>query len=217
VLDKVPPGTPALPLAKTSIGVGAPVWNIGNPGAVEQVFSVTEGKVRGVGLERLDLGDFVVKAKIVCTTNSTNPGDSGGPLIDKRGYQVAVTQSILTKAQLISNFVDISEVHAYLSEKKLKIKEASPETDPKTAPKTATVPKPVEEPKTDIPVPKKEAGPATSPVQEKEATELLRRSKLFSMGDDNRPIYMAKLQEIIKKFPGTEAAKEAKKIIDNLK
>lgn len=216
-LEKVPPGMTALPLAKESVGVGAPVWNIGNPGAVEQVFSVTEGRVRGVGREKLDFGDQVVIAKMVTTTNPVNPGDSGGPLIDKRGFQIAVAQSINTKAQLVSSFVDISEVHAYLSEKKLKIKEPSPATDPKSAPKTATVPKQAEEPKADIPVPKKEAGPAATSAQEKEATELLRRSKLFSMGEDNRAFYTAKLQEIIKKFPRTEAAKDAQKILDSLK
>ncbi len=216
-LEKVPPGTPALPLAKSSVGVGAPVWNIGNPVAVEQVFSVTEGKVRGVGLEKLDFGDQVVIAKMVTTTNAVNSGDSGGPLIDKRGFQVAVAQSINLKAQLVSSFVDISEVHAYLSEKKLKIKELSPETDPKAGPKPGTIPKQAEEPKKDIPEPKKEAGLATTSVQEQEATELLRRSKLFSMGDDNRKIYLAKLQEIIKNFPGTEAARDAKQILDGLK
>ena len=66
--------------------------------------------------------------------------------------------------------------------------------------------------------PKKETTDgAATPAQEKEATELLRRSKLFSTGEDNRPVYMAKLQEIIKKYPSTMAAKEAKKILVDLK
>ena len=50
-LDRVPAGTQAIPLAKSSPRQGTTVWNIGSPGAVGQVFSVTEGKVRAVGEE----------------------------------------------------------------------------------------------------------------------------------------------------------------------
>jgi len=221
-VEKIPPGTDALPLAHRSIGVGAAVWNIGSPGDVKHVFSVTEGKVRGVGTQKLDFGDQIVNAMIVTTTNPVNQGDSGGPLIDKRGYQVAVTQSILLKAQLVSHFVDITEVHAFLSAKKIYIKDlagASAEKPmSKEVPKVSTplVVKP--DPPVVVPMPKKEIAPAAAdPAKELEATELLRRSKLFSMGEDNLPIYKAKLQDIIKKYPATEAAKEAKKIVDGLK
>lgn len=224
-LERVPLGTEALPLAKGSVGVGTTTWNIGCPGAVAQVFSITEGKVRAIGIQAFNAGGggevLKIKAKIVTTTNPANPGDSGGPLIDKRGYQVAVTQSINTKAQLVGNFIDITEVRAFLNEKKITIKElgdgAVDKPKPKEEPKLVTVPKtgettpPVVEPKKDV------TDNAATPAQEKEASELLRRSKLFSMGDDNRATYMAKLQEIIKKYPGTMAAKEAKKILVDVK
>jgi len=214
-LEKVPGGTPAITLAKQSIGVGATTWNIGSPGDVRQVFSITEGKVRAVGHQRFLVGGgddaFEVNAKVVTTTNPGNPGDSGGPLIDKRGYQVAVTQSGSTRLKLVGNFIDVTEVRAYLKEQKIAIKETSNEPDPVTA----------EEPPakgTGANPPKKEASASeVTPAQEKDASELLRRSRLFATGDDKRPTYIEKLNEIIKKYPATAAAKEAKKIIDSLK
>src|SRR5262249_1612167 len=45
-LEEIPAGQPAIPLAKNSPRQGTPVWNIGSPGKVEQVFSITEGKVQ---------------------------------------------------------------------------------------------------------------------------------------------------------------------------
>lgn len=220
-IESIPAGTSALPMAKQSVGVGAMVWNIGSPGAVKQVFSITEGRVRAVGMQKIDFGDQILNAKLVTTTNPSNQGDSGGPLIDKRGFQVAVTQSGHTKAQLVSNFVDISEVHAFLREKKIEIKEGSEavvaKPKPKEEPKVVTTPPKEVTPPPVTPTPKKEAAPPADPAKEQEATELLRRSKLFSMGEDNRPIYRGKLGEIIKKFPGTEAAAEAKKLLDGLK
>lgn len=131
-LETVPAGTPALPLAKTSPNVASTVWNIGSPGAVKQVFGITEGKVRAVGFEKMKVGggseSFTVEAKMVTATNPANPGDSGGPLFDKRGYQVAVTESISTNASLVNHFVDVTEVWALLAEKKIKIKELAVES-----------------------------------------------------------------------------------------
>lgn len=204
-------------MAKKSTTTGTTVWNIGSPGAVAQVFSITDGKVRSVGDEKFLVGGgddaFEVRAKIVTTTNPANPGDSGGPLIDKRGYLVAVTESGDTSAKLVSRFIDVIEVRKLLAEKKLTFKELSDEPDPMPDGPDSKL---VVDPKKDNPA-KKDTGKTstTTPAQERDATELLRRSKLFSQGEDNRPTYTAKLQEILKKYPGTAAAKEAKKILDN--
>jgi len=220
-LEKVPLGIEAMPLAAKSLAIGATTWNIGSPAAVEQVFGVTEGKVRAIGIEKISLSkDVTIRARMITTTNPTNIGDTGGPLIDKRGYLVGVTLGVVSDGQLVSRFIDISEVRAFLNEKKLLIKELGDAAveKPKVDPKLVTVPKKDE---TTLPSvdPKKETpgGTTATPAQEREATELLRRSKLFSMGEDNRPTYMAKLQEIIKKYPSTMAAKDAKKILDALK
>ena len=56
-------------------------------------------------------------------TNPTNPGDSGGPLFNRHGQQVAVTQSGNRAAQQVNTFVDVTEVRAYLKQLKITIKE----------------------------------------------------------------------------------------------
>jgi S1-C subfamily serine protease len=227
-LDRVPPGTPALVLAKTSPNVGATTWNIGSPGAVSQVFSITEGKVRGVGIEHFKVGDGMgltldLRAKMVTATNPTNQGDSGGPLFDKYGRQVAVTESGSQDANLVNHFVDITEVLAFLSEKKIQIKDTTKETTDtkietpvllKDPSKDPTIP-----PKKEATVPpaKDPTPAAATPDEEKAATTLFSRAKIFASGEENRPDYIRKLSEIVKKYPTTTAGREAKKILDGLK
>jgi hypothetical protein len=230
-LDRVPVGCTAIPLAKKSTSVGATTWQIGSPGDVAQVFSVTEGKVRGVGPEKFLVGDatgtnvWEVRARVVTTTNPTNPGDSGGPLFDRRGYQVGVTQSGSRKAQQVNKFIDVEEVRAFLNDKKLTIKELSDEPSPKkdtvisTQPKKDTVvttPPKKDNGGTVTPPKKDDTPPAASPADERDATNLLRRAGLFKDGDDNRPTYVRKLKEIIAKYPTTAAGKQAKKLLDGL-
>jgi len=217
-LEKVPAGTQAIPLAKNSPRPGTTVWNIGSPGAVDQVFSITEGKVRSAGVEdHLVSGPggadaFRVRAKMVTATNPTNPGDSGGPLFNSKGHQVALTESGNTRAQQVNLFVDVTEVRAFLAEHKITFKELSDEPDPKTedsgSPKdkgTATPPK--------------GSGDAVAPsdADEKAAASRLSRAKIFAEGDENRATYIEKLKAIIKQFPATKAAKEAKKLLDAAK
>jgi hypothetical protein len=49
------------------------------------------------------------------------------------------------------------------------------------------------------------------------AAQALRRAELFADGDDNRPTYVIKLKEVIVRYPGSAAAKKAKKLLDSLK
>jgi Trypsin-like peptidase domain len=217
-LPKIPSGTQALPLARKSANRNETVWNIGNPGAVDQVFSVTRGEVRSVAVEDHLVGGgdgsaFRIKCMLVTTTNPVNPGDSGGPLVNKKGEQVAVTESGRRGASLVNRFVDVSEVRALLKEQKIKIKELTPEPEdkpdsldpgtPPVTPKKDSGSSPVVAPKKDA------AGPSAE--AEKAADELLRRARLFANDDDNKDRYISILKEILKKYPGTAAAKEADK------
>jgi S1-C subfamily serine protease len=205
-VDKVPLGIEAIPLAKTSPKVGTTVWQIGNAGAVDQVFRVSKGDVSAVEVQEFKAGGgsevLNIRARMVTATTPTNPGDSGGPLFDKRGYQVAVTESGRRGASLVNNFVDITEVRDFLKQKKITIKELGDaagdqaKIDPKGKP-------PKQDPKKDDP--------------EKTAAEKLRSAKLFATGDDNRPTYIAKLKEVVAKWPDTQAGKDAKKLLDALK
>lgn len=215
----LPAGTPALPLANKEPGKGALVWNIGSPGAVEQVFSVTEGTVRAVAHTKFNVGGgdpkdtFVVDARMITTTNPINQGDSGGPLCNAAGEMVGVSQSgkLGGTVKLVSNFVDVSEVKAFLKENKIDVKVTPPE---KVPPKTMIEPKPKETmPPKEEPKPKD----APSPAAEKAAADALRLTKLLANSDENRDKYIDKLQDILKKYPGTAAAKEAKRLLDGLK
>jgi len=237
-LERIPAGTPALPLSRKSPGLAATVWNIGNAGAIKQVFRVAKGEVSAVGVEKFLVGGssaesvFEVRAKMVTATTPTNPGDSGGPLYDKRGYLVAVVESGSRSASLVNHFVDVTEVRAFLAEKKIQIKEltdepAPPKTDPKKDPgattepvKTVptTTPEKKDGEKATVPEAKDNGhGSAPSPADEKAAADLLRRAGIFANDAENREYYLGRLREIVKKFPGTAAAKEAQKKLDALK
>jgi S1-C subfamily serine protease len=237
-VDTLPSTAKQITLAKKSTSVGETTYNIGSPGAVSQIFSFTSGKVRAVGVETINVGGggevLHLKCKMVTATNATNPGDSGGPLFNSAGEQVAVTESGKTSASLVNLFVDVEEVREFLKEKKIivpgdkgtederklppkkgaiKIDPKAPAKDgPAVPPKTDTPPK-ADAPKTDTP-PKSDAPPAPSAEDEKAAGQLLQRAKLFA---EDRETYPGKLKDLIKKYPGTAAAKEAKTILDGLK
>ncbi len=209
--DKVPAGTGAIPLAKNSPRRGTTVWQIGNAGAITQAFRISKGDVSAVGREKYLVGGddevFAIHAMMVTSTTPTNPGDSGGPLFDKRGYQVAVTESGNDGASLVNHFVDITEVRTFLNESKIKIKELSDEPDPTPEKKSSAAG-----------TPEKKGGSATTPAaDERMAADQLRRAKLFANGEEFRPAYIQKLKEIVKKWPNTVAGKEAKKRLDELK
>lgn len=119
-LDRVPSGTPALSLAKASPEPGQNVHSIGNPGKSDALWVYTAGKVRQVYTKKwkakLDERTIVsFQARVIETDSPTNPGDSGGPLVNDQGELVGVTQGGAIDAQLISIFVDISEVRRLLS------------------------------------------------------------------------------------------------------
>ena len=196
-LDRIPLGTPAIPLARKSISEGSTVWNIGSPGAVPQLFSITPGTVRTIGTEKHNYGGgMIVTARYLTATNPTNPGDSGGPLFDKNGHQIAVTQGNARRTQQINLFIDILEVRGFLNERKLTIKEQvpddSPPPDPKAGPSLAPPPEKL-----------------TPDAEEAAAKAMLGRAGAFADGEDNRPVYIEKLKDVVKKYPNTAAGKEA--------
>ncbi|MBX7103742.1 MAG: trypsin-like peptidase domain-containing protein [Gemmataceae bacterium] len=118
-LDRIPDGVPALPLAPRSVSPGQTVHSLGNPGGSGALWVYTPGKVRQVYMKRwrADLDGRVAEfaSEVVETDSATNPGDSGGPLVDDSGRLVAVTQGGALKANLLSTFIDISEVKKFLN------------------------------------------------------------------------------------------------------
>ncbi len=118
-LDHVPPGAEALPFAGKSARPGQLVHSIGNPGGSGALWVYTSGTVRtppyqkqwqslGVG------GKMNHDALIIETQSPTNPGDSGGPLLNELGELVAVTQGNNLIVNSISLFIDVGEVRPFL-------------------------------------------------------------------------------------------------------
>ncbi len=131
-IDKVPEGVKAIPLATSSPDPGEAVHAIGNAGRSGALFGYVRGTVRQVykkkwqaALSPRNVATF--DARVIETDSPTNPGDSGGPLLNDAGQLVGVTQGGATNAKDISYFIDITEVRRVLDGK------LSPRADPDTA------------------------------------------------------------------------------------
>lgn len=211
-LPVLPPGATAVRLAKDGLGPGDTVHSIGNPGASGALWAYTFGNVKTVYKRSITTGgedrQFQLNARIVETTSPVNPGDSGGPVFNSAGELAAVTQGHLSEeaARSISIFVDISEVRSLLAEKKIRITESTrPEAttvaDNRTEPKTAEATKIAE---------------ATDAVkQEKAAEQKLQWAKELIQNQPSKA--RDRLEEIVKTYPKTKAAEEAKELLKTLK
>jgi S1-C subfamily serine protease len=203
-LEKVPPGAQVIHLAREGAGPAQAVHNIGNPGRSDLLWEYTSGTVRGVGQKkwRVREGSTIheFEAKVVETQSPTNPGDSGGPLVNGRGELVGITQGMAVDAQLLSLFIDVSEVKAFLASKKLL---------PRLGTAVAA------------------AGPEAKTRHEKESdgdadkAEQAAASKLRlakTLADDGK-LEKAKerYEAIIASYPDTKAAAEAKVLLERLK
>lgn len=219
----------AIPMADKAPGPGASIHSIGNPGASKLAWVYTPGNIRQVGNEnylignpRTPIGRFEINCKIISTTSPVNPGDSGGPLLNRRGELVGVTHAT-NKDDNISKFIDISEVYTLLQNKKITLSEKIEVAIlPKDPPKVDPIdPKPVEpktNPKVD-PKPDPKDPPKKDPVvpvlsdEDKRADLMLKVAK--GLRDDGAK--RDKLMDVVRLFPNSPAAKEAKKILATLK
>lgn len=204
-LPMLPPGVNALPIARDSVGPGDSVHSIGNPGASGALWAYSPGSVKAVYPKTWRVIDrnreMEFSAQVVETTSPVNPGDSGGPLVNNNGELVAVTQGGVSAQGTISYFIDLSEVRKMLADKRIRI------NTPSVASST-TIESKVE--------PKAEKD---STVVEAEKQEIAAQNKLnFAEQYRDRPArYKEKLEEVIKLFPDTKAAKQAKEILAKVK
>lgn len=137
-LDHLPSGVTAVPVAAKSVEPGQTVHSIGNTGKSDALWGYVAGKVRQVYKKewRAKLEDRTLrfKAEVVETDSATNPGDSGGPLLNDKGELVGVTQGGAIDAQLVSTFVDVTEVQRLLRSEGVKTAKAEEPKKPE-APK----------------------------------------------------------------------------------
>jgi S1-C subfamily serine protease len=210
-LERMPPGTPALRMAKASPDVGENVHSIGSPGVSGALFAYTPGSVKAVYNHKWramrgpnDPDPLQLDARIIETNSGTNRGDSGGPLLNDKGELIGVTQggNIGSGDRAISYFIDITEVKSLLVARKIKLSGVPAATTASTA------------------TPKDSTG-STPSADEMAKREKLAASKLdFAKAyirDDKKERATEKLDEIIKGYPETAAAKEARELIATLK
>jgi S1-C subfamily serine protease len=124
-LDSLPDDTEPLALAASSPDPGDTVHSIGSAGKSDALFGYVKGSVRQVykkewkaEIEPKKSANF--DAKVIETDSATNPGDSGGPLLNDKGELVGVTHGGAINAQLVSTFIDVSEVKTLLDTKAVK-------------------------------------------------------------------------------------------------
>lgn len=204
-VEALPEGVLGIPIARDSAGPGQRVHSVGNPGNSGALWVYTSGTVRTQPYNRKwrarderTLYDF--EAQVLETQSPTNPGDSGGPLVNDRGELVAVTQGSSSEGNLLSLFVDVSEVKALLRSKGVTVKMVPPAP----AAVTRTEAKPAEKP-----------APAADKAEQLAATRLQFAKTLLDDGKHDRA--RERCQEIIKAYPMTEAAKEARFLLEKLK
>jgi len=220
-LESLPPGTPTVRLAKDSPSPGDRVHSIGSPGISAGLFNYTDGSVKIVVHRdiRAKRGpgepDLLVSAKMIETSSGTNKGDSGGPLLNDKCELVGVTQGYVVggdDARPVSLFIDVSEVKNLLKEHKITLS-ASPGASVAAYTPAAKPDKPAEKPTVaaaEKPDPAKEKR-----KMEETASSRLSGAKLFL--NSNKKEAKRQLGDIVEQFPGTEAAAEAKKLLDTLK
>ena len=116
-LVKVPSQFVAVKLASNPVEQMDPIYTVGTPGAGAGMWTGTKGGVTNRVSQyefTLDGGQQVV-ADIIQTQNPTNPGDSGGPVVNSRGELVGVTCAGGAGADLVSLCIDAIEVQRMLT------------------------------------------------------------------------------------------------------
>lgn len=221
-LDSIPKGTPALRLAKDSPTPGDRVHSIGSPGVSGALFNYTDGSVKSVynkkfrsGASANDPRSFLIDAKIIETSSGTNQGDSGGPLLNDKCELIGVTQGMLIgkeEVRPISYFIDVSEVRTVLKIHGIALSSTTATT---TAMETAPAAKPSEKTE-EKPAEAKTVDPAVEKRRNEETAEnRLNGAKFFLKS--NKKEAQRLLKEIVEKFPATDAAAEAKKLLETIK
>jgi S1-C subfamily serine protease len=220
-LRNMPRDAQAVKLAERSPPTGSRVFSIGNPGVSDSQWVFTPGEVRSVYNKKWTAhGDelkFEVDARVIETTSPTNPGDSGGPLFNDKAEQVGVTQGGLFGAAVrdIAWFIDISEVKGVLKDHGIKLSD-QPKEDKvlKTDDKGSVVENKGADAKDKADSKDKKQDKASNFDEKKAETEY---AFAKSLADANRKdSAIRRLKDLIKNYPNTSAAKDAKELLDKL-
>lgn len=115
--QSLPANVAELKLAPASPNPGESLHVVGNPGSSSLLWHYSPGRVRQVGRMQLQYKTGqAVDAVTIATTSPINPGDSGGPAVNKYGELVGVNAAHREGNQLMSACIDVSEVKALVNE-----------------------------------------------------------------------------------------------------
>ncbi len=207
-LESVPAGALAVPFAREGVVPGQHVHSVGNPGKSGGMWVYTPGTVRAVYHKawKVALGAgtiLTLEARVIETDSPTNAGDSGGPLVNGHGELVGVTQGGVSNAQLLSTFIDVGEVKAFLRQHKVRI-HVGPAVALSAEPAAAA----------------DEGGRAGAVDKAAQAErDASRKLKLANLMAEDGLLDKARVryQEIVETFPNTKAADEARRLLEKLK
>jgi S1-C subfamily serine protease len=216
-LDKIPHDAPVLRLAKDATGPGDRIHCLGNPGVSGGLWAYTPGDVKNIFMRKFTTSSrggkardsFEVECKLIENTAPTNEGDSGGPVLNNAAELVGVTQGYLggEGARSVSYAIDLSEVKTFLKAHKLGRLLTAPATAAVTASDTAT-----DQPKAAPPEDSKAVAARAEAIAAGKlafAKDLLKDGKTEKAKD--------RLDAIVKDYPDTPAAAEARTILAKLK
>jgi S1-C subfamily serine protease len=213
-LAALPPGARALRLAAEDVTVGDHVYSLGNPGDSEQLWVFRPGAVQKLVHEKFrsktnDGFESEVDSDIILTDAPNRPGESGGPLVNEHGELAGVIhgdRSVKTgnKETHYGLFIDLKEVRGFLESNKVALKPARPAAAPPAAPRVQA------------PVVTQSLKPAETAddLEETAARRLKLARGLVQDGFTDKAA--DRLQEIIKQFPKTRAAGEARELLGKL-
>jgi tetratricopeptide (TPR) repeat protein len=113
-LERLPLECVALPLADRSASPGQRVHSIaGNTVGSQSLWTYSTGYVRQILSGELANGGGCVMME---SDMATNQGNSGGPVCDDEGRVVAVVEGHSSEARLVSLYIDLQALTAYLEE-----------------------------------------------------------------------------------------------------
>lgn len=202
-IGKVPDEAKGIPLATSSPDPGDNVHSIGNAGKSGALFGYVKGTVRQLYRKKwkaeLAKGKIVnFEAKVIETDSPTNPGDSGGPLLNDAGELVGVTQGGAINANSVSTFIDLSEVKKLLETKEVKAikgKEQPPDLDI-----PAVIPPNFFDPKTKPTVPRRE-----TPLTVTDSAKLFSPDAVKAANTAIAELFKKDLDVLIETYPAAPA------------
>jgi S1-C subfamily serine protease len=201
-VEKTPARCQALSLADHDAQAGEQVYSIGNGGESRRMWTFRSGPVNHVIDERVhaidtrgDMKPFWMECRIVHIDMKTEHGESGSPIFNDKAELVGVLSGMSADTQF-TYAVDIREVRAILSRNELAIRPAKPASR-KPAQLTRAQPETIKNPDVD-------------------ASRKLKLARQMIQGQrfDNA---RRRLEEIVRDFPETSAAADARALLDEMK